>query len=417
MLTRKQHELLSFIQVRLEESGISPSFEEMKEALDLKSKSGVHRLISALEERGFIRRLPTRLVEAFRSTLEETVQADLLLADFGAEVIKVENIKGDIGRNLNGKSVTPGMGAKFLHLNRNKRSMTLNLKKPGALEVLMRLVAEADVVVENWRPDVKNKLGLDYESLAKVNPRIILASISGFGQDGPYAHAAGYDFAIQATGGLMSVTGEKDGTPFARDKRALVYQRAKQALDKRPFGTQYNVYEEQYEWLHHSLAPTAPLPVDQMRVQVGSYSASLLNISAMSYGALSANAIRALNKGAKAGGFFHDTGEGGVSPYHREHGGDLVWEIGSGYFGCRDAQGHSVAVEIKRRGEIDGVEQLTRYLELLNRDPLLAPVRGVFAAQEIKPQARVLAGDRGIECVVLDYDAMRGLDDVDSRLF
>jgi len=84
---------------------------------------------------------------------------------------------------------------------------------------------------------------------------------------------------------------------------------------------------------------------------------------------------------------------------------------------CRDAQGQSVAIEIKRRGEIDGVEQLTRYLELLNRDPLLAPVRGIFAAQEIKPQARVLAGDRGIECVVLDYLALRGHDDSEHRLF
>ena len=84
---------------------------------------------------------------------------------------------------------------------------------------------------------------------------------------------------------------------------------------------------------------------------------------------------------------------------------------------ARDASGGSVAVEIKRRGDIDGVEQLTRYLELLNRDPRLTPVRGVFAAQEIKPQARVLAHDRGIACVVLDYDAMRGLDDVDARLF
>lgn len=84
---------------------------------------------------------------------------------------------------------------------------------------------------------------------------------------------------------------------------------------------------------------------------------------------------------------------------------------------ARDASGSTVAVEIKRRGDIDGVEQLTRYLELLNRDPLLAPVRGVFAAQEIKPQARVLATDRGIACLVLDYDAMRGVDDVDSRLF
>ena len=84
---------------------------------------------------------------------------------------------------------------------------------------------------------------------------------------------------------------------------------------------------------------------------------------------------------------------------------------------CRDERGGSVAVEIKRRGEIDGVEQLTRYLELLNRDPLLAPVRGVFAAQEIKPQARVLAIDRGIDCLTLDYDAMRGVDDPSTRLF
>ena len=84
---------------------------------------------------------------------------------------------------------------------------------------------------------------------------------------------------------------------------------------------------------------------------------------------------------------------------------------------CRDGDGASVAVEIKRRGEIDGVEQLTRYLELLNRDPLLAPVRGIFAAQEIKPQARVLATDRGIACAVVDYDALRGLDDPSHRLF
>ena len=84
---------------------------------------------------------------------------------------------------------------------------------------------------------------------------------------------------------------------------------------------------------------------------------------------------------------------------------------------CRDANGRSVAVEIKRRGDIDGVEQLTRYLELLNRDPLLAPVRGIFAAQEIKPQARVLATDRGIDCSVVDYDALRGMDDPTERLF
>jgi glutamate synthase domain-containing protein 2 len=138
--------------------------------------------------------------------------------------------------------------------------------------------------------------------------------------------------------------GDKDGMPFPRDKRAIVYQRAKRDLDKRPFGTQYDVYEEQYEGLHHSIAPKPAQGTDTLRTKVGAdcaqpYAASLLNISAMSYGSLSANAIRALNKGAKAGGFFHDTGEGGVSPYHREHGGDLVWELGSGYFSARTPDG------------------------------------------------------------------------------
>lgn len=137
--------------------------------------------------------------------------------------------------------------------------------------------------------------------------------------------------------------GEKDGLPFPRDKRAIVYQRAKKDLDKRPFGTLLNVYQDQYEWLHHSMAP-APLPrVEDMRLTIGqgpqAYSASLLNISAMSFGALSANAIRALNKGARNGGFYHDTGEGGISPYHREFGGDLVWQLASGYFGARRADG------------------------------------------------------------------------------
>ncbi|MGL4396651.1 MAG: FMN-binding glutamate synthase family protein [Hyphomicrobium sp.] len=137
---------------------------------------------------------------------------------------------------------------------------------------------------------------------------------------------------------------DNDGTPFPRDKRAMVYQRAKRELDKRPFGTQYDVYENRYEWMHHSLAPKAPATAP-FRITVGGpacrlpYSASVLNISAMSYGSLSANAIRSLNKGAALGGFAHDTGEGGVSPYHEEHGGDVIWEIGSGYFGCRTEDG------------------------------------------------------------------------------
>jgi glutamate synthase domain-containing protein 2 len=137
---------------------------------------------------------------------------------------------------------------------------------------------------------------------------------------------------------------EKDGLPFPRDRRAVVYQRAKLALDKRPFGTQFDVYAPGYEWLQHSIAPR-PVAAEAFRVSVGGpdclrpYSISVLNISAMSFGSLSANAIRALNAGAKKGGFAHDTGEGGFSPYHRENGGDIIWEIGSGYFGCRNPDG------------------------------------------------------------------------------
>jgi glutamate synthase domain-containing protein 2 len=137
---------------------------------------------------------------------------------------------------------------------------------------------------------------------------------------------------------------EKDGMPFSRDTRALVYQRAKMVLDKRPFGTQEDVYRDGYEWMHHSVAPKSHSG-QEFRINIGGpdcvkpYSASVFNISAMSFGALSPNAVRALNAGAKKGNFAHDTGEGGVSPYHRENGGDIIWEVGSGYFGCRNRDG------------------------------------------------------------------------------
>jgi glutamate synthase domain-containing protein 2 len=136
----------------------------------------------------------------------------------------------------------------------------------------------------------------------------------------------------------------KDGRPFSRDKRAIVYQRAKMSIDKRPFGTEMNVYEDGYEWMRHSML-ARPVPQSDFRTTVGAarcakpYDISLLNISAMSFGALSANAIRALNLGARKGGFAQDTGEGGFSPYHQEAGGDIVWQIASGYFGCRTKSG------------------------------------------------------------------------------
>ncbi len=131
--------------------------------------------------------------------------------------------------------------------------------------------------------------------------------------------------------------------PFSRAQRDLVYRRAKNVMDTVPFGTELDVYGPDYEWINHSLAPRHAESHD-FRLLVGEtraqpYHASVLNISAMSFGSLSANAVRALNAGARRGGFFHDTGEGSISPYHREHGGDLVWEIGSGYFGCRDEAG------------------------------------------------------------------------------
>lgn len=134
---------------------------------------------------------------------------------------------------------------------------------------------------------------------------------------------------------------ETTGMPFARKKRSIVYQRAKGQLDKVPFGSQLDFSRTRHEWLNHSIAAAEP-STEPFRVAVGGpdctqpYSASVFNISGMSFGALSANAIKALNKGAMLGGFAHDTGEGGVSPHHRKFGGDIIWQIGSGYFGCRN---------------------------------------------------------------------------------
>ncbi len=138
---------------------------------------------------------------------------------------------------------------------------------------------------------------------------------------------------------------ETEAAPFSRAQRTLVYTRAKGQSDKRPFGTQLDTRAMGYEWINHSIAPTH-LAGHDFRVKVGGkdctqpYDISLFNVSAMSFGALSANAIQALNLGAKMGGFAHDTGEGSISRHHRAHGGDLIWEIGSGYFGCRDKDGH-----------------------------------------------------------------------------
>ncbi len=139
------------------------------------------------------------------------------------------------------------------------------------------------------------------------------------------------------------IESDTEAAPFSRSQRSLVYQRAKGEPDKQPFGTQLNVHAEGYEWMNHSVVPTK-LASQDFRITIGAeraqpYSASVFNISAMSFGALSANAVLALNAGAKRGGFAHDTGEGSISQHHRVHGGDLIWEIASGYFGCRNDDG------------------------------------------------------------------------------
>ncbi|MET1079066.1 MAG: FMN-binding glutamate synthase family protein [Pseudomonas sp.] len=142
---------------------------------------------------------------------------------------------------------------------------------------------------------------------------------------------------------LLEADGEQ--LPFSRSQRSLVYARAKNQGADKAFGTLLDVYQTGFEFIGHSMRPAALQDPDSFRVTIGGsqctqpYSASLFNISAMSFGSLSANAIRALNKGAKLGNFAHDTGEGSISPYHLEHGGDLTWELGSGYFGCRTAAG------------------------------------------------------------------------------
>lgn len=151
--------------------------------------------------------------------------------------------------------------------------------------------------------------------------------------------------------------------PYNRDDRSLVYARAKNEEDRQPFGTELDTYAAEYEWMTHSLAPT-PVSEEPFRVNVGGpacakpYSASVLNISAMSFGSLGSHAIEALNMGAKAGGFYHDTGEGGLSPYHRKHGGDIVWELGSGYFGCRNRDGSFSPERFQERALLDQVKMV-----------------------------------------------------------
>ncbi|MEP6781244.1 MAG: FMN-binding glutamate synthase family protein [Gemmatimonadaceae bacterium] len=159
------------------------------------------------------------------------------------------------------------------------------------------------------------------------------------------------------------VESNTDGKPFSRNDRAVIYQRAKGDVDTLPFGTQRDVYAPGYEWINHSLAPVHA-DSKQARILVGGpdckqpYSASVFNVSGMSYGSLSKNAVLALNTGAKAGNFAHNTGEGGLSPYHLEPGGDIIWQIGTGYFSCRDKSGNFSVEEFTKRATLPNVKMI-----------------------------------------------------------
>ncbi|WP_449288149.1 FMN-binding glutamate synthase family protein [Marinobacter salarius] len=190
------------------------------------------------------------------------------------------------------------------------------------------------------------------------------------------------------------IQSDTDERPFSREQRTIVYQRAKNVLDKRPFGSQLGMYDEGFEWINHSLQPSALKDAD-FRIVIGKqcakpYNASVFNISAMSFGSLSANAILSLNAGAKMGNFYHDTGEGSISRYHREPGGDLVWEIGSGYFGCRNEDGTFNEERFARNAALDQVKMI----EVKLSQGAKPGHGGILPGEKVTPE---IAEARGVE--------------------
>jgi glutamate synthase domain-containing protein 2 len=194
---------------------------------------------------------------------------------------------------------------------------------------------------------------------------------------------------------------DTDGKPYDRDSRTLVYERAKDLHAEMPFGTQLDVYAPGYEFFNHSIAPR-PKQEEQFRVRVGGpdctqpYDMSLLNVSAMSFGALSAHAIHALSAGAKLGGFAHDTGEGGLSQYHEQGGGDLVWEIGTAYFGTRTADGAFDPVQFADKANLDQVKCVSIKLSQGAKPGL----GGVMPAAKVTPEIAEIRGvPVGVKCI------------------
>ncbi|AIF99009.1 FMN-binding glutamate synthase family protein [Alteromonas australica] len=208
------------------------------------------------------------------------------------------------------------------------------------------------------------------------------------------------------------------GAPISRMFRTIVYQRAKNNRETVPFGTQLDTYENGYEWIGHSLSARELKEMDDdPRVNIGGpdckkpYSASVLNISAMSFGSLSKNAILALNKGAAKGGFFHNTGEGGLTPYHLENGGDVVWQIGTGYFGCRTKDGRFDEKTFEEKAQLEQVKMIEiklsqgakpghgGILPAYKNTPEIADIRGVEPGTQVDSPPRHSAFSTPIEMV------------------
>ena len=190
---------------------------------------------------------------------------------------------------------------------------------------------------------------------------------------------------------------DTQGRPINRMFRSLIYQRAKDVTDTVPFGTQMDVYRSGYEWMDHSMYAIDEIKIDtKPRVSVGGkyctqpYSASLLNVSAMSYGSLSKNAVMALNKGAKIGGFAQNTGEGSISPFHLEPKGDLIWQIGTGYFGCRTKEGMFCPDSFAKKANLDSV----RMIEIKISQGAKPGHGGILPAAKNTPE---IAAIRGVE--------------------
>lgn len=194
------------------------------------------------------------------------------------------------------------------------------------------------------------------------------------------------------------VESDLDGRPFNKDERSLVYARSKNEISAHPFGTELDVYSDEYEWLSHSIAPNESAP-EEFRVTVGGaqckkpYSAAILNISAMSFGSLGGNAIEALNMGAQRGGFYHDTGEGSFSKYHAKHGGDIVWELGSGYFGCRNKDGSFSSEKFAKTASLEQIKMIEIKLSQGAKPGHGGVLPGAKVTQEIANTRGVAVGE------------------------